>query len=405
VSSNVDEELAAEADRRHLSRENPHASRARPQHPKGWEPCVEIDGNTATAVSTPTEDANPDHADLVRGWNLDPEVWKIVGKVNVRRWQTYDERWLHYYRADLVRRDLSRLDLDEVVARVIRRAPRQVREATGDRALVVSLADWQVGKGDGFTSADRAIEATHERIADMIGKVEDRWRELRRAVPLSTLYVLGLGDLGEACHGHYAQQGFRTVLNVRDQRKVVRWGLDSALDAWARLAPEVHVKAVGGNHGEEREDGKSNTDFADNRDVAVFEDVAFAYAKNDERYGHVSFALPHDDLTLTFDHEGTIVGIAHGHQAGFNYGNPIKKIEDWWAGQMKGQLPIGDADVLVTGHYHHFWCRQLGRRTHFGSPALELQSDWWRNTAGLVAPPGTLTFELGPDGWSHLEIL
>lgn len=389
-----------------LSRDNPHANKPRAKHPKGWEPHVEISGDTAVGVSTPTEDTNPDHDALIAGWDLDPAVWKIVGKVNVRRWQTYDERWLHYYKADLVRRDLSTVDLDELTSRVIKRPARSAATAEGEGALVVCLADWQAGKGDGFTSADKAIQATYERLASMIGGVEDRWRALRKqGVPLTSMYVLGLGDMGEACNGHYAQQGFRTVLNMRDQRKVVRWGIDSALDAWSKFAPAIHVKAVGGNHGEEREGGKSHTDFADNRDVAVFEDVRFAYEKNPDRYGHVSFALPHDDLTLTFDHHGTIVGLAHGHQAGFGSGEPMSKIDRWWRGQMAGQQPIGDADILITGHYHHFWARTIGRRVHFGCPSLEAGSDWFRNTAGVQSDHGTLTFVLGADGWNNLEVV
>lgn len=385
---------------------NPHASKQREKHPPGWEPHVEERGDRATAVSRPSENANPQHDELIRGWLLDPAVWEIVGNVNCRRWQTYDERWLYYYKADLQRREKSYADeVEQLTSRVLRR-PGRVRPilgAAGERALVVNWADWQVGKSDGD-----GVQGTRDRLANMIGQVEDHARNLYRAgSPVSGLYVNGLGDLGEGCGGHYAQQGFRTVLNVREQRKMIRWAIDSALDAWSRKFDWIAVRAVGGNHGEERQDGKSYTDFADNRDVAVFEDVGFAYGKNPDRYGHVSFYLPHDDLTLTFEHEGTIIGLAHGHQAGFSGGggDPARRIANWWAGQMVGQQKIGDADILVTGHYHHPWMRTIGKRVHFGCPALDGGSDWWRNTAGLDAPPGTLTFVVGPTGWSNFEIL
>lgn len=355
---------------------------------------------TATAVSQPISEANPEEESLIRGWLLDPAEWRIVGKVNCRRWMTYDERWLYYYKADLVRRDRSDLDLETFCSRIIRRSPAKARTAEGTHALVVNLADWQVGKDP--------IPDTHQRLADMIGRVEDRLRDLRKmGVVIVGMFVHGLGDLGESCAGQYPQQQFRVTLNQREQRKLIRWALDSALDSWQRKVSWIAVKAVGGNHGEERLDGKSYTDFADNRDVAVFEDLAFAYAKNDERYGHVSFALPNDDLTLTYEHEGIIVGLAHSHQAGFASGqaDPAKKIETWWRGQMAGQQPIGDADILNTGHYHHPWVRTIGKRTHFGCPALDGGSDWWRHRSGLDSPPGTLTYVLGPDSWSHFEIL
>lgn len=394
-----------------LGKSAENVRKPRPQHPKGWEPHVEERGDgTATAVSQPVEDANPEHDWLIAGWGLDPVEWRIVGRVNCRRWQTYDERWLHYYKADLERRDRSHLDIDALVARVLKRKPRRPHEhgAYVGSALVVGWADWQVGKGDGSATPDQAIRDTKDRLCNMIGGVEDRIRDLRKmGVPITGIYPLGLGDLGEACGGHYAQQGFRTVLNVRDQREVVRWAIDSALDSWSRKVDWIAVKAVGGNHGEEREGGKSYTDFADNRDVAVFSDVRFAYSKNPDRYGHVSFALPNDDLTLTFEHDGLVIGIAHGHQAGYATGgaDPRAKIHNWWKGQMDGQQDIGDADILVTGHYHHPWMVRRGSRTHFGCPALDGGSDWWRHTAGQVAPPGTLTFVVGHGRWQSMEIV
>lgn len=383
---------------------NPHVRRDRPTPiPKGWEPGVEEHGDgTATAVSRALDEENPEHEKLIRGWNLDPTIWKIVGKVNCRRWQTYDERWLYYYKADLVTRDHDTVDLDELCKRVLRRKARAQKAEGGNQALVVNWADWQLGKDDGD-----GLKGTIGRLEDMFGKVEDRVRDLRvLGVPINGILVNAVGDLGEACGGHYAQQGFRTVLNVREQRKLVRHASDSAIDAWSRLVAWVKVYAVGGNHGEERQDGRSYTDFADNRDVAVYEDLAFAYSKNPDRYGNVSFHLPNDDLTLTYEYEGNIIGLAHGHQAGFTKGgDPALKIENWWSGQMKGQQPVGDADILITGHYHHLWLRTIGKRTHFGCPSLEGASDWFKNTMGVQSDPGTLTFVVGPNGWSRMEVL
>ena len=165
------------------------------------------------------------------------------------------------------------------------------------------------------------------------------------------------------------------------------------------------VKVVGGNHGEERDGGKSHTDFADNRDVAVVEDVAYAFTHTPERYANVSFAIPNDDLTLTFDHDGLVIGLAHGHQAGFGTGDPRAKIHNWWRGQMDGQQPVGDADILITGHFHHPWMIRRGSRTHFGCPALDGGSDWFKNQTGLDAPPGALTFTVTSEGWSNMQIL
>lgn len=392
-------------------RKNPHVSAPkREAHPKGWVPGVEENGDSAVAVSVPVlaDESRPTDEQLIVGWNMDPAEWEIVGEVNCRRWQTYDERWLHYYKANLSRRSKVSVDVEDLCSRIGRRRPRAPWKTahTGGYGLVVAAADWQVGKGDGD-----GVQGTMDRLTEMTGKVEDRIDALgRMGVNIEVVYLCGMGDLGEACAGHYAQQAFRTQLNRRDQRKVIRWAIDGALDTWSRKVSRVEVHVVGGNHGENRQEGKSFTDFADNDDVAVFEDLAFAYSKNPSRYGNVSFFLPNDDLTLSFAHEGTIVALAHGHQAGFTTGgDPAKKIENWWKNQMFGMpdSPVGAADILITAHYHNPWMRRSSRRTHFGCPALDGGSDWFRNAAGADSPPGTLTFVLGPDGtgWSNMEIL
>jgi len=380
-----------------------NARKPRLHHPKGWEPGFEWDGRKGTLISDPKQGAeSPAFEALMRELGFDPESHEIVGPIQVRRWQqTPGDDYLYYHRATIALRSAgSDADVEQLLRQVAQRKPRKQAAPTGDAGLVVAVADIQIGKSDGD-----GVAGTMERLDDAIGMVEDRWRDLRKLkVPLSVLYPCFMGDLFESCSGHYAQQAFRTELNIRDQRKVLRAFIDKALDRWSCLAP-LGVKVVGGNHGEERDGGKSHTDFADNRDVAVVEDVAFAYSKQDERYGHVSFAIPNDDLTLTFDHDGLVIGLAHGHQAGFGSGDPRTKIHNWWKGQMDGQQPIGDADVLISGHYHHPWMVRRGARTHFGCPALDGGSDWFRNQTGQTAPPGVLSFAVTSSGWSDFQIL
>lgn len=389
-----------------------HVSKPRRKHPDGWEPGFEWDGRKGTLIADPLSDAKPPQfqallEELCAAIGEDPGLYEIVGDIQVRRWQqTPGDDYLYYHRATISRTQDSvedDVDVEALVASVSRRKPRKTeapRNATS-AGLVVAVADIQIGKSDGD-----GVEGTIARLNATIGQVEDRWRQLRKiGVPLEVLYPCFMGDLFESCAGHYAQQQFRTVLNVRDQRKVLRAFIDSALDRWSGLAPKVAVKVVGGNHGEERQGGKSYTDFADNRDVAVVEDVAFAYRKQPDRYGHVTFAIPNDDLTLTFEHDGLVVGLAHGHQAGFGSGDPRTKLHNWWKGQMDGQQPIGDADIFVSAHYHHPWMIRRGSRTHFGCPPLDGGSDWFRNQTGLDAPPGVLSFVVDGSGWSHLQIL
>ncbi len=375
--------------------------RQRQAHPSGWEPHVEDHGDgTAVAVSEPTEAATANEEMLIRGWNLDPEEWMIVGPVNCRRWQTYDERWLHYFKANLARRSgAGIIDYSELVSLIKKHKPHKPAPA-GDLAFVVCIADPQIGKADGD-----GVEGTISRMLVCIDQVENRIKELRKlGRPLGMLYVLGMGDIIEGCDGHYAQQTFTVELNRRDQIKVARRLILKSIQRWARMFDEVVVSAVGGNHGENRKDGKSFTDFADNDDVAIFEQVGEILAENPDAYDHVRFNLPTSELSLTMDICGTLTTITHGH-LGRAGANPQKKQKDWWMKQAHGLQPAGDSVLLLTAHYHHFSIVQSGAKTHVQCPALEDRSDWWRDTSGDDAPAGMLTMVVGNGGYSDIQVL
>lgn len=382
------------------------------EHPKGWEPHVEESGNTATAISQPTENASPDEDELIRGWKLDPKQWRIVGPLNCRRWQAtapvidagkvvgHELKWLFYYKANLERIDPLRESQTTALIEEIRlHVPMPGPYPTGEDAFVVTWADLQAGKSDGDGSkgiVGRALAA--------IDSVERRVAELRTiGRKLGTLYALGLGDLIENCDGHYPQQTFRTDLDLRDQVNVTRRIVLKSLERWAPLFERVVVAAVGGNHGENRKDGKSFTTFADNHDVAIFDQVHDVLRENPAVYGHVSFSIPKDALSLTLDMAGEIVGVTHGHL--FRVG----KGHDWWAKQAHGEQPVGDARILITGHYHHFSCLETGSKTWIQCPSLEGGSDWWRNVSGENSRKGVLTMRVGKNvsatGWADLEIV
>jgi hypothetical protein len=386
----------------------------RPSHPKGWNPGeIEWDGRKGTITADPTTTGTQPQftallADLCDKIGEDPADYEIVGNIQLRRWQQHvGEDFLYYHKATIQRRagtSEGDVDVDALLAEVSRRKTRKApATSTTGAGLVVAMGDWQVGKSDGD-----GVQGTIDRLAAIPDQIEKRWRDLTRiGVPLEGVYLCFLGDLRESCGGHYAQQAFRTTLNNRDQRKIIVHAADRIIDRCAGFAPKVAVKVVGGNHGEEREGGKSWTDFGDNVDVAVIEDIANIYAHNPERYPEerITFAIPKDDLTLVFEHEGVYIGLAHGHQAGFGSGDPRTKIHNWWKGQMDGQQDIGTADILVTAHYHHPWMIRRGARTHFGCPALDGGSDWFRNQTGMDAPPSTLSFVVTGEGWSHMELL
>jgi hypothetical protein len=397
--------------------------RERIEHPKGWEPRVEEDGDTAVAVSEVLTDANPDHGWLIAGWKLDPTQWRIVGTLGVNRWTTpvpikeaggctceptneaahYESRWNYQYKARLERIDPVRESkLDSLIEEIRSHVPVPVPPPQSDDAFVVCIADSQMGKSDGDGAA-----GTAQRFLASIDGVETRISELRElGRPLGTLYLFGMGDLIESCDGHYPQQAFRVELNLRDQVNVMRRLILKAIERWAPLFSRVVVACVGGNHGEVRRDGKSFTDFADNFDVAIFDQLSDILRQNEAAYGHVSFQIPNDDLSLTFDVAGQIVGITHGHVAGKGGGGNVpKKLNDWWAKQAHGQQPIGDADILISAHYHHLAIQRTGAKTWIQCPAMEGGSDWFRNLSGQASTPGLLTLRVSEAGWSDLQVI
>lgn len=382
----------------------------RPSHPSGWEPGVELTSEDGVFVPQPRpledgETIKPEREpwdDHLRRAGLDPSEVEVVEPVEIRTWDAAigdgEVQTMVYFRAKIVSR--TRQVFDDELRKWVRkwRPVKNPPEPRGDTTLVVCWADAQIGKDDGD-----GTEGTVRRWMDSHGQVIDRWNDLRKqGVNLSRMVVAPLGDLVEGCSGHYAQQPYRVEMNEREQRRTVRQCVVSGLKHFSDVAP-LSVLPVGGNHGEVRNSGQSFTDFSDNIDVAVIEDAADILAEN-PRFGNVAFHIPRSDLTQTIDLHGTIVGLAHGHQARGG-GSVEAKIMRWWRGQMDGRQPVGDADVLVTGHYHHLQVSQQGVRTWMQAPALDGGSEWFTDVAGYDSPAGTLTFVVSSEGWDHLRVL
>lgn len=376
------------------------------KYAEGWEPRVEEDGDSATATSAPFDTPNPTERELIEGWQMDADEWAIVGNIRVNRWQGYDGRWLYQYKAELRRRvSADYVDVEHLIAEIKKHRPAKVGAIPkGDVAEAVFLADWQAGKPDG--DGTRGIVGRALRVIDALPR---HVRALRKSgVNVGTLYVAGMGDLIENCSEHYPQQAFRVQLNLRDQVKVTRRLILKALTEWAPHFERVVVAAVPGNHGEVRRDGKSFTSFADNHDVAIFEQLEEITSANPAAFEHVSFQIPNDRLDLTLDMSGTITTLAHGHQFGRG-ATPAQKALNWWKDQAHGMQPAGDSQLFVSAHNHHLLVTQEGAKTHVQCPSIDGGSDWYRNMTGRESPPGTLSMVIGKNaglpGWDHLRVL
>ena len=362
-----------------------------------WQAGVVWNGDEGTITTTalPLEEA-PNWDSILRLWGLDPTQFRVVEPVLFNVWGNPDATLNRQWKGKVVQiaNDMKKEDLSELEKEIKKHKPKLKTSFTGQGAMIVVLSDWQIGKADGD-----GLKGTIERILNGIDKVEVRIKELEKLKrPIGKLMVLWTGDSIEGCVGHYAQQTFSVELDRRDQVKVARRLLRDALMRWSKYFAEVQVLAVGGNHGENRNgSGKSYTSLNDNDDVAIVEQVAEILETNPEAYGHIQFAIPKDRLSITAEAAGWVLGITHGHSARRGGAGTEQKLRRWLEGQSLGRRSVGGADVLVSGHYHHFRVADWGGCVWLQAPAMDGGSDWWQEMSGEKSESGILTFCMYPE--------
>lgn len=385
----------------------------REAHPKGWTPGVVWSAKGGEIVTRAPAEGELDDAFwrlVIADWGLDPQVTEIVpDSVEIRAWdmpvgkgETIRAR---YYKAKIRPRRAAMTDGErkELVALAMRSRKRFTAKVVAGPpvAFVLNLSDFQVGKGEGGGTT-----ATVARIIAAIDASRARLLELRKAGRnITSVWIVGLGDLAEQCFGHYPSQMFTVDRTRREQLQEVRKLITYAIDAFVDLVTEVHVRAVPGNHGENRVNGKAVTVASDNDDLAVFEQVAESLAMNPERYGHVDFRLA-DGLVLVDDVAGVVCAWTHMHQGS---GSGERAIAKWWEGQVMGLRDVAQATILFTAHYHHLLVSEATGRTHMQMPAMDGGSGWWTDKTGQNSSPGMVSVLVGagcgPRGWSDLGVV
>ena len=388
-----------------------NAKRLKGNHPKGWEP--RIDTSKKEIVSKPQKKAgNPqDHRwdKYLEELGFNPDEFEIIEPFEIRSWDSNTENGkdtFYYYKAKIVSKyAVNDRDFDfKALLSEIKKSKPKAQTIKGKSSMIVCLSDWQMGKRDG--DGTKGIVA---RIEQMIPDVTARIKELRKSgVDLAHLYVVGLGDIVEGCEGFYPMQEHSVEYDLRRQKMIARRLLVKSLKEWAPLFKNVVVACVPGNHGENRKNGKAFTTFGDNFDVAIFDEAAEIFQEN-PAYKHVKFVIPENDLWLTLDVSGTIIGLAHGHQfrTGGRYSH--QKAVAWLSGQAFGMTEMGDADILISGHFHHLFVVNEGKRTLMQCPSVDGGSEWYENMTGKSSYAGTLTFSITPGKtqlqWDNLKVL
>lgn len=379
------------------------------QHPTGFEPGVAYNGGKGEGVITgKTVDAlhPPDWEQMFTENGFSPEEFLIDNDtIEVRTWDMNigngEVKRFWYYKAKFVRRaGRIQVDLEEVLRSIKKAKPKATRPA-GDQTFTIFCSDWQAGKRDG-----EGIVGLAKRVEQGWIDAEDRIKALRKGgVEIGTGMLVGMGDLIEGCDGHYDMQTFQVELDRRQQRNFVRRSLAEGIKRLAPLFDQFLVVGVGGNHGENRKGGKAYTNFGDNDDVAVFDELFDAF-KEVEAFSHVKFIIPDDDLAVSLNISGQNVTFIHGHQCKGG-GKPIEKLWKWWMEQMRGLRSANESRILVAGHFHQFAAHTQGERTVLICPTLDGGSDWFAETMGQESIPSflTVTFGSGPYGWDNLRVM
>ena len=373
--------------------------RKRETHPAGWAPG--LDTERGVLVTQPLAEAPSDWDAILRELlpdGFDTTQYQIDGStVEVRAWDGNvgggELKRFYYFKARIRKRvaDLPGLDLEDILAAAKKAKPRVVSDQANARTYFIQITDLQAGQADGD-----GVEGMVARALQIPQLVRDDIASLKKAgKPVDSIFVPMTGDLVEGISGWYEMQTFSVSLDRRDQVKLVRRLLTEILIDLASIGLPVHVAVVPGNHGENRQNGKAYTTLGDNDDVAVVEQIAEAL-KLSEKFDHVTFSFPGKNrLSLTVEVQGWIVGLTHGHVARAT-GTPAAKLLSWFKSMSASRDPLGDSDLLITGHYHHVICQQLiGDTWLLQGGALCDASDWFAQTAGLVNDPsitkGTIT--------------
>lgn len=364
----------------------PQHTPGRKAYPDGWQPRMEVDdtdGGFVVSSPQPVADAtDSDHTAVLAEFGLDPARWSVE-RVRRSRWQRWDGEWLESVRLSILPARVTaaaRVDLDALCRDIARFRPRSKTAVNPERgSFVAPLGDTQVGKVDGGGTT-----AAVPRILAEIEHGAQRFRLLDRRHHFTQVILPQLGDCIE---GTVSQGGAivgRTDLGLTEMVRVYRRLLWAQVRAYS-TAPRVLVPVVPGNHDETtRNPMTTNTDSWAIEAASAVQD---AVQENPDLRDRVRFVFPeHDELTITIDASGTVLGMAHGHQFGRD---PLK----WWNEQAGGRSAIGDADVLLSGHFHHLRVQDHGgRRLWVQVPALDGGSTWFRHRHGQDSPSRAVTF-------------
>ncbi|MEW1813248.1 hypothetical protein AB0284_21405 [Pseudarthrobacter phenanthrenivorans] len=347
-----------------------------------------------------------DWTDIFRRFNLDPEAFEIVGDtVRCSTWQTSkrtdngdrDVQNLYSYRASFRRKTVNGLDLGQLIGGIRDWKPAQKSNNKSDRpaALVVSMADWQLGKGEGD-----GTKGTIRRLEESLASIVEYADKLKG---VDHLVLANMGDHTENVAGSYASQTHTVDLNMRDQLTLAIETNLAWIKALAPMFQRVTYAAALCNHGQlSRGNGRDNvTDDADNA-TGLIGDTLRTICNSHDALKRIEWNVPRDEMITRVRAAGVNMPLSHGHKIS-------GKEEDWLAKQSQylTQVHRYIPDVWHTAHKHHAALTDYGPYTRIQATTVDPGSKWLLDAAGMYSRPGTTTFLIGahlPGKWAEYRI-
>jgi hypothetical protein len=221
--------------------------------------------------------------------------------------------------------------------------------------------------------------------------------EVRRIRPAQIVLV----DPGDSTEGfESAPNAARTNdLQITEQIRVWRRILMRWVRALAPLTEDLVVLGVPSNHCRVRAGKNALGPSLDDWGIEVIAQVSDICSENPEAYGHVTFHVPEENrdwLIFTLA-DGRTLGVVHGHQ---------KNSPDQLPAYLKanGRAGIGQADVVVCGHFHHLRVVAFGHGQYlFVSPTMDNGSSWF-DSSGEESTPGVLSVVIDGESWRDLHV-
>jgi hypothetical protein len=354
--------------------------------PDEWRARHLINGDQGEIVTGLIRPVKVDE-DLLRQFGYDPAEIEIVGNIGQWRKEQADGSWRVSYRFSHRAKSAS-LDVPALYAAARRRSLKPYAPTLSGRVTVPVLADVQAGKTGARGGTPELLDRLQEKREKLAALLKVR-------KPESTV-LAEAGDLFEGFESG-GNPMFTNDISLAQQIDLAGTEVYEFVTLMARHG-HVDVMTTTSNHTAWRR-GKQNLGRpADDLGLLVHRQVEkVAKAAGLDATWH--YPAPFDE-SMILAIRGTTLGLVHGNQFG-----PGRAAE-WWGRQTHGGQPVGSADVLITGHYHHLRIEPTGRNPYTGrskwwlqAPTVDNGSDWFRNLTGDDSDPGLLVFDVTDEGF------